>query len=162
MNRRSALAQIASTGLVLALAGCAGGGGRVRGPTGPDLIGTARANDLGRLARAIETAGLTETLSGAGPYTIFAPTDRAFAASNAGRLDGDGLRRLLAYHVVPGQLGSDFLAGMDVNHTTLLGSSLNVDGTGEGVRVNDARILRTDIEASNGIIHVIDRVLTPR
>jgi uncharacterized surface protein with fasciclin (FAS1) repeats len=161
MNRRRALGQIACTMLLTTgLAGCGGGG--ARGPAGPDLIGTARANNLDRLVRAIGSADLTDTLSGSGPYTIFAPTDRAFAASNAGRLDGDGLRRLLAYHVVQGQLTSAFLEGMDVNHTTLLGSSLNVDGTGDGLRVNDARVLRADIAASNGVIHIIDRVLTPR
>jgi uncharacterized surface protein with fasciclin (FAS1) repeats len=160
MNRRRALDLLVSAGVLAALAAC--GGGQPRGPAGPDLIGTARANDLDRLARAIGSADLVETLSGPGPYTIFAPTDRAFSASNAGRLDGDGLRRLLAYHVVPGQLTADFLEGMDVNHTTLLGSSLNVDGTGAGIRVNDANVLRADLMASNGVIHVIDRVLTPR
>jgi len=162
MNRRKALDCLVAASLVAATASCAGGGGQRRGPSGPDLIGIARTNDLGGLIRAIERADLVDTLSGPGPFTLFAPTDRALAASDVRRLDTERLRALLAYHVVPGQLTADFLRGMDVNHTTLLGSSLNVNGTGGSIRVNDAGIVRADIMASNGVIHIIDSVLTPR
>jgi uncharacterized surface protein with fasciclin (FAS1) repeats len=68
----------------------------------------------------------------------------------------------MAYHVVPGQLTTDFMEGVDVNHTTLLGTSLNVDGTGPEVRVNGAAVVRGNLIADNGVVFVIDRVLTPR
>ncbi|MBA3323900.1 MAG: fasciclin domain-containing protein [Rhodobacteraceae bacterium] len=160
MNRRTALTLLAAGA---ALAGCGQGGGpQSAGPRGPGVLGVAGANGLGRFVRAADSAGLTEVLAASGPFTLFAPTDRAFAASAAGRLDGEALQRLIAYHVVPGQLTSDFLEGMDVNHTTLLGSSLNVDGTGTGLRVNGAAVVRADLLASNGVVFAIDRVLTPR
>ena len=69
---------------------------------------------------------------------------------------------MIAYHVVPGQLTDDFLDGTDFNHTTLLGSSLNVNGTGGGLRINDAGVVRSNLMASNGVVFAIDRVLTPR
>ncbi len=158
MNRRHALASLAAA---LALAACGGQGGAPR-PGGPGVVGVARSSGLNRFARAVETAGMTEVLSGAGPFTVFAPTDRAFAAANLDALDRDALQRVIAYHVVPGQLTEDFLTGMDVNHTTLLGSSLNVDGSGPGLLVNGASVVRADLAASNGVVHSIDRVLTPR
>ncbi len=162
--RRRRLLRIGAVGAVaLTLAACSGGsdGPRARPGSGSPVLEVARSNDLDRFLRAVERAGLTETLTGSGPFTLFAPTDAAFASSSAQRLDPDALRALLAYHVVPGQLTTDFLEGIDVNHTTLLGSSLNIDGT-DGLRVNDARVLRADLLASNGVVFVIDRVLTPR
>jgi uncharacterized surface protein with fasciclin (FAS1) repeats len=162
MRRRAFLSAL-GTGAALGLAGC-GGGARPTGAarSGPDVLGVARANGMARFARAAETADLGDALAGAGPFTLFAPTDRAFAASDAGRLRGDPLRRLVAYHVVPGQLTSDFLEGRDVNHTTLLGSGLNVDGSGGVLRVNGAAVTRADLMAANGVVFAIDRVLTPR
>ena len=71
------------------------------------------------------------------------------------------LRQVMAYHVVPGMFTSDFLTGVDVNYTTLKGTSLNVDGT-DGLRVDDATIVTPDLGASNGVVNIIDRVLTPR
>lgn len=148
---------------VLALGACSGGGGdRPRGVArgGPDVLAVARGAGAGRFVRAAAETGLAETLAGPGPYTLFAPTDRAFAA--AGRLGGEELARLVAYHVVPGKLTGDFLEGVDVNHTTMLGTSVNVDGTGATLRVNDASVLRADLMASNGVVIIIDRTLTPR
>jgi uncharacterized surface protein with fasciclin (FAS1) repeats len=148
-------------GAAAVLAACSGGSGQPRGATrgGADVLAVARGAGMGRFARAAETAGLGETLAGPGPFTLFAPTDRAFTA---GRLGGEDLARLVAYHVVPGELTSEFLTGMNVNHTTLLGVSLNVDGTGGSLRVNGASVTRADLMASNGVVFAIDRTLTPR
>ncbi len=149
----------------LGLSGCSGGAGGARVSDGPrprsTVLDVVRGEGLSRFLRAAETAELTETLAGSGPFTLFAPTDRAFAASETARLDAAGMRRLVAYHVVPGQLTADFLEGMDMNHATLLGSSLNVDGTGP-LRVNGASVVRSNLMASNGVVFVIDRVLSPR
>ncbi len=162
MHRRGFLQAGALAALAFAVSACASPTGPRRPATGgDDVLGIARANGLDRFLRAVRTAELTDALSGAGPFTIFAPSDRAFGASSAGRLDNDELRALLAYHVVPGQLTSDFLEGRDVNHTTLLGTSLNIDGT-SGLRVNGANVLASDLMASNGVVFILDRVLTPR
>lgn len=153
---------LAGTTAALALAACSGDGDKPRqvARDGTDVLSVARAAGAGRFARAAAEAGLAETLAGPGPYTLFAPTDRAFAA--AGRARGEELARLVAYHIVPGELTSDFLEGMDVNHTTMLGTSLNIDGTEGALRVNDATVLQADRMASNGVVFVIDRALTPR
>ena len=119
-----------------------------------------RANGLTRFLRAIEAAGLAETLAGEGPYTVFAPTNRAVAAADLPE-DAERLRAIVAYHIVPGMFTTDFLAGVDVNYTTLAGSSLNVDGTA-GLTVNGAAILTPDLGADNGVVNIIDRVLVPR
>lgn len=150
-------------GSAAVLSACSGGGGSrpvgaARG--GPDVLGVARGAGLDRFVRAAQTTGAAETLAGPGPFTLFAPTDRAFAA--AGRQSEAALTRLVAYHIVPGELTSDFLEGRDVNHTTLLGTSLNVDGTSGVLRVNGAEVVRADLMASNGVVFAIDRVLTPR
>lgn len=167
MHRRSFLVQ---GGLILAvLAGCGDGGrGGSTTASGRDVIEVARANGLERFVQAIAAAGLAETLAGTGPFTLFAPSDRAFAALPRGRMtelqrpaNRAELQQLVAYHVVPGMLTTSFLEGRDVNHTTATGTSLNVDGTA-GIRVNDANVATTDLFAANGVVHVIDRVLTPR
>lgn len=164
MERRGFLQIIAFGVAGTGLAACGGSGGPSAGgdASGPGVLSVARSNGMGRFARAAQEADMGEYLSGAGPFTLFAPSDRAFAASSAGRMSGEDLQRLVAYHVVPGTLTSEFLIGMDVNHTTLLNSSLNVDGTGGALTVNGARVLRADLEAANGIVFQIDRVLTPR
>jgi uncharacterized surface protein with fasciclin (FAS1) repeats len=164
MTRRELLRLVGSGAALAALAGCGGGGAtpRARSRGGPDVIAVAQANGAARFARAIRAAELGELLSGPGPYTLFAPSDRAFAASDAARQGGEALQRTVAYHVVPGLLTSDFMDGADVNHTTLLGTSLNVDGAGGGLRVNGAGVIRRDVEASNGVVFVVDRVLGPR
>ena len=161
MNRRNVIGLLAA-GLALAACGGQGAAPRGAGGGGPDVLAVARSNGLDRFVRAVDSAGMTEALSGPGPFTAFAPTDRAIAASSLGRLDGEDLQRALAYHVVPGLLSADFLEGVDVNHTTLLGSSLNTDGTGAALRVNGAGVVRADLPASNGVVYAIDRVLTPR
>lgn len=128
--------------------------------------------DFSTLVAAIEAAGLSETLSGPGPYTVFAPTNAAFAALPAGTLDElllpegkDKLVRILGYHVVPGTVMStdlpaeaDGTAVASINNLDLT-PRISADGT---AMVNEARITQADITASNGVIHVIDTVLMPR
>ena len=122
----------------------------------------SEAGAFNTLVAAVKAAGLVETLSGDGPFTVFAPTDEAFAALGGETLDAlllpenrDKLTAILTYHVVPGRIeASDLLRTSRAR--TVNGKRLPV-----GLRVGEARIIETDIEASNGIIHVIDRVLIP-
>lgn len=137
--------------------------------TGPaaekDIIETAtEAGTFTTLLTAIETAGLTETLKGDGPFTVFAPPDEAFAGLPAGTLDAvlsneTELTRVLTYHVVPGTYTAADLAGTD-NLTTLSGATLTVSTDG-GVKVDGATVVTADIQAKNGVIHVIDTVMLP-
>ena len=122
------------------------------------------AGNFNTLVTAIQAAGLEETLSGEGPFTVFAPTDEAFAALPEGTLDSlledkEALIRVLTYHVASGKYMATDVVGM-TSIKTLEGSDLPVDTT-EGVKVGDANVTATDIEASNGVIHVIDKVLIP-
>lgn len=145
----------------LPLAACAGGtAGGGRAVPGGTVVEVARANGARSFAHALESAGLATTLAGPGPYTLFAPTDRAMSAA---RLPSDAaaLGKLLSYHVVPGDFTGAFLSGMDINYTTLAGTSLNVDGTGAGLVVGGASVVAADLPASNGVVYTIDRVLRP-
>ncbi len=134
-----------------------------------DIVDTAVANgSFGTLAAAVTAAGLIETLKGAGPFTVFAPTDAAFAALPAGTVEGllkpenkAKLVQILTYHVVPGKVMSSDLAGKAVHPATVEGSTLNVDATGSGVKVNNATVTAADVDCTNGVIHVIDKVLMP-
>jgi uncharacterized surface protein with fasciclin (FAS1) repeats len=130
-----------------------------------DILGTAAAaGNFTTLAAAVEAAGLTETLSGEGPFTVFAPTDEAFAALPEGALDEllanpEALAQVLTYHVVEGEVTSDQLTeGQEV--TTVNGAPATITLEG-GPMINDAMISQPDVQASNGVIHVIDSVLLP-
>ena len=132
---------------------------------GKDIVDTAvSAGTFTTLATALKTAGLIETLKGKGPFTVFAPTDAAFAKLPADQLnallaDIAKLTALLTYHVVPGTVMSkDVKAGMV---KTVQGTSINVTTTG-GVKVNDAKVTAVDIVADNGVIHVVDTVIVPK
>jgi len=133
-----------------------------------DIVDTAvAAGQFGTLVKAVQAAGLVETLKGPGPFTVFAPTDTAFAALPAGTLDSllkpenkAKLTQILTYHVVPGKVTSADLAGKTEQVKTVEGASLKVDAT-HGVMVNDAKVVSADIMASNGVIHVIDKVVLP-
>lgn len=137
--------------------------------TSKNIVETAASSgSFNTLAQALQAAGLAETLQGNGPFTVFAPTDEAFSRLPAGTLEvllrpenKEQLRAILTYHVVPGKS-----TGEDVTKTTSLttvnGQELRISVLKGVVRVNDARVNKTDILASNGIIHVIDRVLLPR
>ena len=130
-----------------------------------DLVDTAsEAGNFTTLLAAAETAGLIDTLKGDGPYTIFAPTDEAFAALPAGTVeklldDPEALSAILTYHVVPGKVMSTDLSN-DMTAATVNGADVTVMTEG-GVMVNDASVTTADIEASNGVIHVIDKVIMP-
>lgn len=130
-----------------------------------DVVATAdQAGDFSTLLTAIRAAGLEDALKGPGPFTVFAPTDAAFAKLPPGSLDGlledkARLTEVLTYHVVPGKfMAADVVKVTQVK--TLEGQSLRVQA-GDGVKVDEANVVKTDIVASNGIIHVIDAVVIP-
>lgn len=131
-----------------------------------DIVAVASSTeDFSTLVAAIEAAGLVETLQGEGPFTVFAPTDDAFAALPEGLLEKlllpenvAVLTSILTYHVVPGLvMSADVMAG-DV--ATVEGSTITID-TDNGVTVNGANVTTVDVTASNGVIHVIDQVIVP-
>jgi len=130
-----------------------------------DLVDTAvAAGTFQTLAAALEAADLVDTLKGEGPFTVFAPTDEAFAKLPEGTVeallaDKEQLTRILTYHVVSGEVTSDQVAGLS-NAVTVEGGELSIDAS-SGVRINDATVIQADVRASNGIIHVIDTVLLP-
>ncbi len=130
-----------------------------------DIVDTAvAAGNFTTLATALKAAGLIDTLKGKGPFTVFAPTDAAFAKVPKADLDAllkdkAKLTAVLTYHVVPGKvMAADVKAGMV---KTVQGSSITVSTTG-GVMVDKAKVTATDIVADNGVIHVIDSVIMPK
>ena len=134
-----------------------------------DIVDTAvAAGDFKTLAAALTTAGLVDTLKGAGPFTVFAPTDAAFAKLPAGTVEKllkpenkDQLTEVLTYHVVSGKvMAADVVKMSDAK--TVNGASLKIAVNGDKAVINDAaNVIKTDIGASNGVIHVIDTVLLP-
>jgi uncharacterized surface protein with fasciclin (FAS1) repeats len=135
-----------------------------------DLVDTAvAAGQFKTLATALEAAGLIDALKGPGPFTVFAPTDEAFAKLPAGTVETllkpenkEKLKAVLLYHVVPGNVTADQVMKLNGRSVkTLQGSSVKVR-TAHGVRVDDAKVTQTDVKASNGVIHVIDTVLMPK
>ncbi|SHI02239.1 fasciclin domain-containing protein [Marivita hallyeonensis] len=132
-----------------------------------DIVDTAvEAGSFTTLVQAVEAAGLVDTLKGEGPFTVFAPTDEAFAALPEGTLEDlllpenqDQLVAILTYHVVPGTVMSTDLTD-DMEAATVQGSSVTID-LDNGVMVEEASVVTADIETSNGVIHVIDKVILP-
>ena len=131
-----------------------------------DIVGIA-AKDCKTLAAAVKAAGLVETLQGKGPFTVFAPTDAAFAAiqSEVDKLlkpeSKEKLSKILTYHVVSGKMkAADLKDGQEL--TTVEGSKLKVMVKDGKVMVGNAKVTTADISASNGVIHVIDKVLLPK
>ena len=132
-----------------------------------DIVDTAAgAGGFETLLAAATAAGLVDTLKGDGPFTVFAPTDDAFAALPAGTVDDllkpenkDQLVAVLTYHVVPGKVMSGDLVD-DMKAATVQGGEVTID-LDSGVMVNDATVTTADIEATNGVIHVIDKVILP-
>ena len=132
-----------------------------------DIVGVAQdAGAFGTLIAAVEAAGLVETLQGEGPFTVFAPTDEAFAALPEGTVEDllkpeniDQLTAILTYHVVPGKVMSTDLSD-DMTAKTVQGSEITID-LDNGVMVEEATVVTADVEATNGVIHVIDRVILP-
>ena len=124
--------------------------------------------DFSTLVAAVSAADLVDTLKSDGPFTVFAPTNAAFAALPAGTVETllkpenkDQLVKVLTYHVVPGKVTSDQLAGKRMDVATVQGQTVHVDGR-KGVKVNRSNVTAADIMASNGVIHVIDKVLLPK
>lgn len=134
---------------------------------GETIVDVATANgSFNTLVSAIQAAGLAETLSGEGPYTVFAPTDEAFAALPEGTLDKlllpenkEVLTQILTYHVVSGNIPSSDVTTGAV--PSLEGTDLDITADAGSVTVNDATVTQPDVMASNGVIHVIDQVLVP-
>ncbi len=119
------------------------------------------------MVAAVKAAGLVETLKGAGPFTVFAPTDEAFAKLPAGTVENllkpenkDKLVAVLTYHVVPGKVMANDVAVKKMDAKTVQGGDIKVNGM-NGVRINDSMVTKADIVTDNGVIHVIDRVLLP-
>ena len=134
----------------------------------PNIVTVAAtAGDFNTLVAAVKAADLVDTLQGDGPFTVFAPTDEAFAKLPAGTVDDlllpenkDKLVAILTYHVVPGEvLAADVVKLSSAG--TVEGSSVSISTSDAGVRVNEANVIATDVMASNGVIHVIDTVLIP-
>ncbi len=125
------------------------------------------AGSFGTLAAALEAAGLVETLQGEGPFTVFAPTDDAFAKLPEGTVESllmpenkDQLTAILTYHVVAGSVMAEQVVSLD-EAQTVNGQSVSISVDGATVMVDDANVVSTDIMASNGVIHVIDSVILP-
>ena len=139
-------------------------------PAPPKRISSIRrlaAGQFKTLAAALGAAGLVDTLKGPGPFTVFAPTDEAFAKLPAGTVENllkpenkDQLTAILTYHVVPGRvMAADVVKLKEAK--TVNGKMLNIKMKGDAVMINDAKVTATDIAASNGVIHVIDTVILP-
>jgi uncharacterized surface protein with fasciclin (FAS1) repeats len=132
-----------------------------------DIVDTAvAAGSFKTLATALQAAGLVETLKGKGPFTVFAPTDQAFAKIPKADLDAllkdkAKLTRVLTYHVVAGQVTAADVAKLK-EAKTVEGQSLKIDASASGVTVDGAKVVKADVAASNGVIHVIDSVILPR
>ena len=133
-----------------------------------DIVDTAvGAGKFNTLAAALKAAGLVETLKGEGPFTVFAPTDEAFAKLPAGTVEDllkpenkEKLTAVLTYHVVAGKAMAKDVAGMD-SAKTVNGKELKLEAKDGKVKVGDATVTKADIAATNGVIHVIDTVLLP-
>jgi uncharacterized surface protein with fasciclin (FAS1) repeats len=152
---------MASTVLATAMLGTAAQAG--------DIVDTAvSAGQFDTLVAAVEAAGLVDTLKGEGPFTVFAPTDDAFAKLPEGTVETllqpenrDQLVAILTYHVVPGKTMSSDIAGQDLEVTTVQGETIAITAANGAVMVNDAQVVQADIETDNGVIHVIDTVIMP-
>ncbi|WP_050927831.1 fasciclin domain-containing protein [Aestuariivita boseongensis] len=133
-----------------------------------DIVDTAvSAGSFNTLVAAVQAAGLVDTLKGDGPFTVFAPTDEAFAALPAGTVENllkpenrDQLVAILTYHVVPGKVMSSDLQGTQTSAPTVNGDTVDINAFGD-VLVDGAQVVQADIETSNGVIHVIDEVILP-
>jgi len=135
---------------------------------GSDIVDTAvNAGVFTTLVAAVTAADLVDTLKSEGPFTVFAPTDEAFAALPEGTVESllkpenkDQLIAILTYHVISGKVMSSDIVGKTLNVATVQGSELAIDAT-SGVTINNATVVQADIETSNGVIHVIDTVMIP-
>lgn len=159
MFRRSILAAVAAIPLAFGVVAA----------NAADIVDTAVANgSFNTLVAAVKAAGLVETLKGDGPFTVFAPTDDAFAKLPAGTVEDllkpenkEQLVAVLTYHVVPGKVMSSDIAGKEMKVKSVQGSELSVNAK-DGVKIDAASVVKADIETTNGVIHVIDQVVLPK
>jgi len=134
-----------------------------------DIVDTAvAAGSFKTLVAAVTAAGLVDTLKGAGPFTVFAPSDDAFAKLPAGTVgelvkpeNKEKLTKILKLHVIPGKVMAADVKGKKMSPASASGETLDVDGT-DGVKVSGAKVTSADIECTNGVIHVIDTVIMPK
>lgn len=160
---------VAALAMLPAVAGDCGSSGYTVQKTGnyakADIVDTAvKAGSFDTLVTAVKAAGLVDTLKGDGPFTVFAPTDEAFAQIPEDQLkallnDKQALKQVLTYHVVPGKVMASDVVKLS-SAKTVQGQSVSID-TSSGVKVDGANVVKTDIETSNGVIHVIDKVILP-
>lgn len=157
MKKKLLLIVLASVLVVASLSGCA---------KKKDIVDIAVEDGrFTTLVTAVQAAGLVDTLKGEGPYTVFAPTDDAFSKLPAGTVEGllddiPTLTNILLYHVVPGKVMAADVVNLS-SADTALGQPVTISVMGDKVMINDAQVIITDIEASNGVIHVIDSVIIP-
>jgi uncharacterized surface protein with fasciclin (FAS1) repeats len=164
-SKIATLAITAFTALLLTGAVMAGNYGKKKS----DIVDTAvAAGDFSTLAAALQAGGLIDTLKSEGPFTVFAPTDEAFAKLPAGTIESlllpenkDKLVAILTYHVVPGKVKAADVVKLD-SASTVNGEEVAIRVSNDSVFVNNARVVATDISASNGVIHVIDTVILPQ
>lgn len=133
-----------------------------------DIVDTAVAGHFNTLVAAVKAAGLVDTLKGPGPFTVFAPTDEAFAKLPAGTVESllkpenkAKLVKILTYHVVPGKVMAQDVVKLN-SAKTVEGEEIRIAAGANGVSVNGAHVTKTDVTADNGVIHVIDTVILPQ
>jgi uncharacterized surface protein with fasciclin (FAS1) repeats len=161
--RQSLRSIVAATALSVALVG-----GAYAEEKGTDIVDTAiGAGQFSTLAKALQAAGLVDTLKGSGPFTVFAPTDAAFAKLPAGTVETllkpenkEKLQSILTYHVVPGEVKAAQVATM-TSAKTVNGDTVVFKAQNNAVKVDQANVVKADVIASNGVIHVVDTVLMP-
>lgn len=167
MNRFKRIAGITALAVTMTASTAHAGSTTGMGKSG-DIVDTAvAAGSFQTLVAAVKAADLVGTLKSKGPFTVFAPTDEAFAKLPAGTVENllkpenkAQLVKVLTYHVVPGRIMSKDIAGQKASVATVQGQNVNVDAT-YGVKINQANVIQADIAASNGVIHVIDQVILP-
>ena len=166
MKLKSKIAGFAAV-VALALSTSFGSVGAMNRTETKDIVDTAvAAGSFKTLAAALKAAGLIETLKGSGPFTVFAPTDEAFAKLPAGTVEGllkdkEKLTKILLYHVVSGNVMAKDVVKLK-SAKTVQGSSVRISATNGKVMVDNAHVIKADVAASNGVIHVIDTVILPK
>lgn len=162
MRISTALSMVAPALLAVSTVAFAGSGAH------KDIVDTAAgAGQFQTLVAAVKAAGLVDTLKGEGPYTVFAPTDAAFKKLPPGTVEEllkpenkSKLQEVLTYHVVPGKVTASQVVSLN-SAKTASGDELRISSADGAVMINDSKVIKTDIETSNGVIHVIDAVLLP-
>ena len=161
--KKLATALLVTGALALSSTAAISGGHHIK-----DIVETAVANEqFSTLVAAVTAAGLVDTLKSDGPFTVFAPTNEAFAKLPAGTVENllkpenkDKLIAVLTYHVVPGKVMSSAIAGKELSVKTVQGTMVDIDAT-KGVTIDGAMVTNADIKTANGVIHVIDTVIIP-